>query len=72
MFEFMDNLSPVSKGLIAATAAAGVATLVSRHFDKKEVAAAIAAADEQAAAGDPTQVYDPTVPMGTPQGNPQI
>lgn len=65
MFEFLNDLTPMTKGILAATAAAGVATMVSRHFDKKEFAEACAAADEEAAT-NPTAVVDPTVPMDPP------
>lgn len=61
MFDFMDDLSTLSKALIAGTAALGIATLWSRHDDKKQVAALMAAANEEAAGTQ--QVVDPTVPM---------
>lgn len=60
MFDFLDTLSPMSKGLIAATAALGVGTLVSRHFDKQEALTMIQQADAEV---PPQQVVDPTVPM---------
>lgn len=70
MFEFMDDISLRSKALVGLAIGGGIATLVSRHFDKAEYMAMIAAADEEAA---PEAVVDPTVPaQGAAAVNPQI
>lgn len=70
MFEFLEDISFRSKALVALAAGAGIATLASRHFDKAEYMALIAAADDEAA---PEAVVDPTVPaQGAAAVNPQI
>lgn len=67
MFDFIEDISTTGKVVIATTVGLGIATLVSRHFDKKSVEELHAAADEE---NGTEQVVDPTVPLGTPA--PQI
>lgn len=73
MFEFIEDLTPTTKGIIGVTGALGIATLISRHFDKTQHRALIAQADQmvQQPVVDPTNPYVVQQPQVVYQQVPQ-